>query len=366
MKCRTEKAPGFTLVELLVVIAIIAVLIGLLLPAVQKVREAAARTSCGNNLRQIGIAMNMYSNNDPNSYLPPSGASNSPPWGVPPAGSTNGSWGFSWRVWILPYIEQGNLYTQLQPFMTQPCDAPGWTGAVNGVNCSSIYTGIKIPLYRCPSTNMPQTVGGPNGSTVMISTYCGTAGAYPGVITNPAWSDTRIYQNESTSNGGGVQMGGGALIPNGEVKLPSIPDGTSNVILVTEQTDTISYGPGLTKENWNADTQYGWVIGMGGTGIPPSSPGDGRTFDTTVIYYPINQKQFPNVTDQNGAGSGNCAPPYGICEYGSSMVPPNSTHTGGVNALFCDSSVHFLSESLPVNTLGLLVTRDDGFPTPPY
>src|SRR5438094_4666674 len=99
---------GFTLIELLVVIAIIAILIGLLLPAVQKVREAAARAQCGNNLHQLAIAMHGYANNDSSGQLPPSGASNRPPYG-------NGSgWGFSWRVWILPHIEQGNLYTALQ------------------------------------------------------------------------------------------------------------------------------------------------------------------------------------------------------------------------------------------------------------
>src|SRR6476646_8844897 len=99
-----KKRPGFTLIELLVVIAIIAILIGLLVPAVQKVREAAARTQCENNLKQMALAMHMYQ--DTNKKLPAgwstnTGAAPSPYW--------------SWSLLILPYIEQGPLYTQLAP-----------------------------------------------------------------------------------------------------------------------------------------------------------------------------------------------------------------------------------------------------------
>src|SRR5579863_10142833 len=99
-----KRLRGFTLIELLVVIAIIAILIALLVPAVQKVREAAARAQCLNNLKQIGIALQSY--HDVMKRLPPGGANDEPPFGTDVPSPNH--WGSSWMVYILPYIEQGN------------------------------------------------------------------------------------------------------------------------------------------------------------------------------------------------------------------------------------------------------------------
>jgi len=372
MRWRNTRVSAFTLIELLVVIAIIAILIGLLLPAVQKVRQSAARASCSNNLKQIGLGIHQYANADPSSALPPSGASQNAPFG------SGTGWGFSWRVWILPYIDQGPLYTSLYPFMgltsAGTVTSPGWASSaltINGVSTvsSTILSGIVVPIYRCPATTLILNCGDPAGGTIFVSTYCGTEGTFPGTITTPVWSDTRIYYQggiaaPTTGNGGGVQTAGGALVPNGQVKLSNIQDGASNTILVTEQSNTITEGPALTSVSWNCNSYHGWAIGMDSTGIPPVSPGDGRPFGATTILYPINQLSFPNVPDTIAVGDGNCAAPYGVCIYNSSMIPPNSTHPGGANFLFCDGSVRFLSSTLPVNTLALLATRDDGFPTP--
>src|SRR5436853_6407251 len=101
-----KKRAGFTLIELLVVIAIIAILIALLVPAVQKVRDAAARTQCINNLKNIGLALHAY--HDVAKKLPPGAANDVAPFGT----DTAARWGSSWKVYILPYIEQGAIYNK--------------------------------------------------------------------------------------------------------------------------------------------------------------------------------------------------------------------------------------------------------------
>src|SRR5690242_8140908 len=117
----SRKRTAFTLIELLVVIAIIAILIALLVPAVQKVREAASRTQCINNLKQIGVALHGF--HDANKRLPPGSANDMAPFG------TNGGaqWGSSWMVYILPYIDQGPLYSKWD-------FAGGQSGYTNGTN----------------------------------------------------------------------------------------------------------------------------------------------------------------------------------------------------------------------------------------
>src|SRR5437773_7818733 len=134
MAFRRMRSMGFTLIELLVVIAIIAILIALLVPAVQKVREAAARTQCVNNLKQIGLGLHNY--HDVRKSLPPGGADDMPPWGTATSPST---WGAGWMAFLLPYIEQDPLFKQLQ--------FSGNSGWGNTSNDGKI-NGAKIPVYR--------------------------------------------------------------------------------------------------------------------------------------------------------------------------------------------------------------------------
>jgi prepilin-type N-terminal cleavage/methylation domain-containing protein/prepilin-type processing-associated H-X9-DG protein len=194
-----SRRPAFTLIELLVVIAIIAILIALLVPAVQKVRESAARLSCTNNLKQIGLAMHSYYGD--NKRFPPGYTAIGPYVD----GTTDTTPGWAWGTYILPYLDQGSLYHQFD--LSQPVQ-----------NFPGIQT--ILPVYLCPSDIVPRApfaVTDSSWNTVCLagpSSYAGCCGA-----------------NVKTTDA----VGNGILYRNSTVKIGQITDGTSNTILVEER-----------------------------------------------------------------------------------------------------------------------------------
>jgi len=347
---RSQRRSGFTLIELLVVIAIIAILIGLLLPAVQKVRDAAARMECQNNLKQIGLALHGY--HDAKKELPPGCTTDAAPFGA------GGGWGSSWMVFILPYIEQSNLFNSWQ-----------FTGANSGyvnANNRALTTangGLMLSIYRCPSANLPKfsLSGG-----VMLANYVALSGSVSGLI--PGYTESRIDNSGAGINccsGAGPASGGGVFFRGSRVLLTNISDGTSNTLFVSEHADLFTCTDG-SKRPWSASGLYGWSMGTN-TNSAPNSPtatgNDNRQFNCTTIRYAINQKTGWSTNGGTGSQSGDCT--VGVCYDVGNNIPLNSTHSGGVNGLFGDGSVRFLSDSTSITLLAQAAVRDDGVPGSP-
>ena len=338
---------AFTLIELLVVIAIIAVLIGLLLPAVQKVREASARMSCANNLKQIGLGI--HNHHDTLGRLPPGGANDQPPFGIDAPNS--GHWGSSWMVYILPYIEQDNLFKLWQ--------FTGQSGAFNATN-NAAANNVEIKTYFCPSSPLPHFKATNQGAAVAsLSNYVGISGAVPGLI--PGFTETRI----NTLPCGGQISGGGMMIPNGQLRMTDIKDGASNTMAVSEQSNWITSTTGF--QDWRATQPWGWYLGVKSPGTPPNfdnGGGDNREPGLTTIRYLVNSTPaggWANDVTNTGVGIGgytnNCT---------GANIPLNSTHSGGVNILLGDGSVRFLSSTTTLDVVAQLATRDDRVPLPSY
>ena len=344
MRLSKSRHSAFTLIELLVVIAIIAILIALLVPAVQKVREAAARSQCTNNLKQIGLAIHSF--HDTHKYLPAGGNSDEPPYG------TGGGWGSAWTVFILPYIDQGPLYSRFTF-----TGGSGW-GASASNNCTQANN-LRIAVYLCPSSPVGDMAQSPHNAQPQSNHYVAVTGAINGLI--PGYTEKRIYTNSGSAGccSGGLASGGGAIIPGSKNRLTmvKISDGTSNQLAISEQNDWIVTLNG-TKEKWGAGLLHAWMIGWHSSNQPENNAnvGDARTFQMTTIRYQINRKNgWPNAPGDCGG--------QGVCDNLGTNIPLNSAHSGGVNALMLDGTVHFLSTSMSIATLAQLATRDDGVPT---
>jgi len=348
---RLRTRGAFTLIELLVVIAIIAVLIGLLLPAVQKVREAAARSKCQNNLKQIGLALHNYAG----------------VYGKFPAAQTRvttDTWmhGPTWWVYIMPYIEQDVFYNKIT-FNR----ATFWLGS-SGVEASynkEIWRNIHFPMMECPSSDLDR---------FSSSTGSGDVGYQRPFYTCILGSDQhpsvdRSVAPDGTNNRGPISDGGVLTLARGQT-IDAIPDGTSNTIMVGEQSDWVWNSGGLRmpttgdpNSDGRADNNRGFQMGTSYVGFPS---GDG-TMNPVVGNCPHSNCKRCYNTVTIGTRGINAKTGLVFNDYGELRCnkPLTSPHTGGVNVLFADGHIGFLTDSTPIATLKAMADRDDGLSVNP-
>jgi prepilin-type N-terminal cleavage/methylation domain-containing protein/prepilin-type processing-associated H-X9-DG protein len=364
---------AFTLIELLVVIAIIAILIGLLLPAVQKVRDAAARMSCQNNLKQMGLALHNFAGNY--SGRLPAAMINSGRCNV--AGGTAGSnykgpevdlrsvygpgtpgqFASTYRVFnhtgfvaMLPYMEQDNLfkmYNYLQVSNgSNPYGQP--LGPDPAGNANRFVGSQQIKTYTCPADENPAPVV--VSSNVAGDFYeRGVGGTYPGVARANYLFNTGYYTDYDRDYGNLAVWARGPFGNNGAASITNMQDGTSN---------TIAIGEG--RQQWRTSTSFGPYWGAGTHTavhgrILQVTPGmvqqsGGTDINTAIAYCSINGANGRLISGTTGIA--------GQYQYAWQF---SSKHPGGANFVMCDGSVRFIRESIDYITgLQALATPEGG------
>lgn len=319
---RQRPRGGFTLVELLVVIAIIGILIALLLPAVQAAREAARRSQCSNNLKQLALAVHNY--HEVFGSFPPPGFHNRDGEG---ASSSSTSWGPSWLVLILPFVEQKPLYDRYDFRLSRSRD---------GVNAEVVRT--EIATYRCPSDQLRQPLW--NNSNVLFARgNYGANGGAGNIFSRSNFDDRR---NERGPFHLGRHYG---------ASIAAILDGTSNTIMIGE----------ILAGDRTGDVRGAWAYPSGAyfTGSSPHYSNPRYQLRPNGIALDDNQADRPAF-----CSAANDDRQLRCFAGGSRAVQTaRSRHPGGVQVALCDGSVRFVRDTIELNSWLLLLSMADGQPT---
>jgi prepilin-type N-terminal cleavage/methylation domain-containing protein/prepilin-type processing-associated H-X9-DG protein len=328
-----RSTEAFTLIELLVVIAIIGVLIGLLVPAVQKARESAARNQCTNNLKQIGLALHSY--HDAKGRFPPGYIDGNTDPSSTPDNDVGPGWG--WASFLLPYIEQGSLYSQID------------FNLVVGTGSNTAVSQMAVTAYQCPSDSLPPVFDVYDSSftspivTIAPANYVGCNGwqeCFSGAGGDP--------QNGAGGDGleGGFGLAGvGLFYRNSRNRIADVTDGLSGTIIVGERSS--NHAP----TTWTGAVAGGrcpaWMAAQPPTPYaPPPGPAyDNADFGEALVLAHGNATHVPSAD----------FPMYDPYTF-------YSMHPGGANFLFGDGSVRFLSSDINPYTYQYLCTIAGGEP----
>ncbi|MBA3313088.1 MAG: DUF1559 domain-containing protein [Planctomycetota bacterium] len=315
MRLEDRSRRGFTLIELLVVIAIIAVLIALLLPAVQQAREAARRTQCKNNLKQIGLGLHNY-HDTYNSLMAGSIA-------IPNSGGTANGHGWTWHASLLPYLEQNGLYNAIQ--------GPDGMGNELGGTGSGKPLVVKdtiLQMFWCPT--QPDVSNGAqknvvNGKGFQTSNYNGNMGTRIGNGNDNCICTGVATLAQMQTNPWGCMNGNGVFYVNSHTRFGDVIDGLSNTIFVSEVPDT----GGDAMGGFGAGCDRKAMFSGGADGNPPNE-----------------MSEYLIAAEGNDPINGGAEEAAG------------SWHTGGAHFALGDGSVRFLSENMNMPTYQGLSTRN--------
>jgi prepilin-type N-terminal cleavage/methylation domain-containing protein len=324
-----KRRNGFTLVELLVVIAIIGVLVALLLPAIQAAREAARRTQCLNQIRQLGIASHNY--HDTVKQFPAAGSE-------VVVGSAKKATGMSWLALILPYIENANLKTLVNQgaHWSDPSNDMAEQTPVASFNCPT--TGNELSVFVAESGNTAVYVEFTN----LRSHYVGIMGAKSTCDANnastrfPETGYTMALRNDGTGDVSGGLANNGIIAFNGKVNIKDVSDGTTNTVMIGEC-------------GWQAGPTRTWIVGtldqnsysLTAAGTPQ---GHGWIYNAKNVMWPMHTAYREKPGE-----------PYS--GYLSNDISLGSMHQGGAQVGMGDGSATFLAEDIELNVLKALATR---------
>lgn len=312
-----QKTRGFTLIELLVVIAVVGVLVALLLPAVQQAREAARRTQCRNNLKQIGLALHNY--HETANVFPPGWVYDSQRLA---ANMPTNCWG--WSALVLPHLDQVSLYNKLN-------FDEGFRGGLDDAGNNSVTgkVGLEATLltvFLCPSDIGPDHVRSGTGGTGLVMDY-GSRSNYPGVNGGLLLDFLPLTDH------------GGAFGENSRRSLRDMTDGSSNCVIVGERAWKEVNGTGTGPSALWSGTR---------SGVPGSELANGVAFAVGTCVVPLN---ISPVSSENPLGSG-------ISD--GSWHNFSSHHPQGAHFLLGDGSVRFINQQIDYQTYGRLGTVADG------